>query len=227
MMNMKIKPNVLAGLYLSPGKVSSALEGLDFGFSYRAKSKLDIYPFTTKGVTDVGHIPLTMILALNDYFQPEMYTFGTSYATGPVVISVDVEFQKWSDFSWSIPMTENFKGELGKFKDIYVPRLGVEYKASSVMSLLFGYFYEPSFVPDSAVSGTMNYLDNDKHVASVGFSLKLPQLHLIKGKTGTESRYIRVVNRRLLEVVDDVKGGLTQSSGQKTFFRWLVVSNKV
>jgi long-chain fatty acid transport protein len=188
-MNMKIKPNILAGLYLSPGKVSSALEGLDFGLSYRQKTILDIYPFQTTGVTDVGNIPLNMILALTDYFQPEMYTMGTAYATGPFVVSVDLEYQKWSDFRLSVPMTENFGTQLVKFDNIFVPRLGVEYKASHALSLFCGYYYEPSFVPDKAVTGAMNFLDNDKHVGSVGFALKLPKLPLVKGKTELTAGY--------------------------------------
>jgi hypothetical protein len=41
---------------------------------------------------------------------------------------------------------------------------------------------------------------------------------------GTESKHIRVKPAGILEYVEDFQVGLTQSSGQKTFLRWLVES---
>lgn len=182
-MDMTIEPNLVFGLYLSPGKKIEALEGLDLGFSYRGESVLDIYPFQTTGVTSAGSFPLNMTLALTDYYQPEMFTIGGAVSNDTMTLSLDLEYQRWSGFRLSRPMQENFTGQLVDFDDIFIPRLGFEFKPKKSMSLLMGYYYQPSFVPDKAVKGVMNYLENDKHVGSVGLSMKLPKLPLMKGNT--------------------------------------------
>ncbi len=182
-MDMTIEPNLLFGFYLSPGKKIEALEGLDLGFSYRGETVLDIYPFQTTGVTNAGSFPLNMTLALSDYYQPEMLTIGGAISTDTMTFSLDLEYQRWSGFRLSTPMRENFQGELVDFDDILVPRIGFEFKAKKNLSLLMGYYYQPSFIPDKAVKGNMNFLDNDKHVGSVGLSMKLPRLPLMKGDT--------------------------------------------
>jgi long-chain fatty acid transport protein len=124
-----------------------------------------------------------MTLALSDYYQPEMLTIGGAISTETMTFSLDLEYQRWSGFRLSTPMQENFQGELVDFDDILVPRIGFEFKAKKNLSLLMGYYYQPSFIPDKAVKGNMNFLDNDKHVGSVGLSMKLPRLPLMKGNT--------------------------------------------
>ncbi|MBU1171961.1 MAG: hypothetical protein KKD44_20595 [Proteobacteria bacterium] len=182
-MDMTLEPNLLFGMYFSPGKMIESLEGLDFGFTFRDETILDIYPFETTGVTNVGAFPLNMMLALNDYFQPRMYVLGASYATETWTLSFDLEYQEWSGFKMSDPMTENFQADLVEFDDIFIPRVGLETKINPWLNLLFGYYYQPSFVPDEAVAGVMNYLDNDKHVASAGLTLDVSEILPIKGHT--------------------------------------------
>lgn len=183
LMNMKIKPHVLLGMYLSPGKMVDSLEGLDFGFCFRDETILNIDPFKTATVTDVGGIVLNLDLAITDYYQPRMYTVGTAYRMGAYTLSLDLEYQEWSGFHMSTPMTTNYAAEIVKFDDIYIPRVGLECNLSQHMSAQFGYYYQQSFIPDEAVSGHMNFLDNDKHVGSVGLTVDFPSLPPLKGHT--------------------------------------------
>ncbi|MBU0993904.1 MAG: hypothetical protein KJ737_15525 [Proteobacteria bacterium] len=182
-MDMTIEPNILFGSYLDLGKLIKRVDGLYVGFSYRGESILEIYPFSTIGQVELGNVPLNMTLALTDYYQPEMFTIGTAFYTGLITLSFDLEYQRWSGFRLSKPMAAVFSDEPVDFDDIWIPRIGLEVNACGQMSFLMGYYYQASFVPDKAVDGAMNFLDNDKHVCSLGISMALPSLSIMKGHT--------------------------------------------
>jgi hypothetical protein len=188
-MNMELEPHLLAGLYFSPGKAIEALEGLDFGFAYQESTIQNIYPMKTIGLTETGGIPLDMVMALTDFYQPSTYTLGMAYAFGSNTVSFDLEYQEWSGFKLSDIKMAYYGNELKKFDDILVFRLGLENRVSSTFSLMFGYYYEPSFVPDEAVAGAMNFLENDKHVGSVGFAWDVTHILPIKGNTEVVAGY--------------------------------------
>jgi hypothetical protein len=42
--------------------------------------------------------------------------------------------------------------------------------------VLGGYYFQPSFISDLAGSGLANFLDNDKHVFSIGLKYLTPRL---------------------------------------------------
>lgn len=177
MMEMKIKPNLLLGAYFN------LTDTIHLGASFRDESILDIYPIKSTGVTETGNIALLMTLAMTDYYQPRSYTLGAAFELGSAVLSLDVEFQEWSGFRHSTPTSVNFEDYLADFDDIVIPRVGLEYKVDSMLNLLFGYYYQPSFVPDEAVSGILNYLDNDKHVVSGGLTFDVTPFLPIKANT--------------------------------------------
>ena len=62
-----------------------------------------------------------------------------------------------------------------KFRDIFVPRVGVEWLARQTQAvsvvLRTGYFYEGSPVPPQR--GQTNFVDNDKHGVSVGAGFEI------------------------------------------------------
>ncbi|WP_167320872.1 OmpP1/FadL family transporter [Desulfosudis oleivorans] len=182
-MDLKMEQALVMGAYFSPGKLWRSLDTLELGVAYRAESQLDITPFRAIASTDLGGIPLNIKMALVDYYQPEMYSVGLAYSLNRLTLSADLEFQQWSGFEFSTPMQENYGGELKEFDDIFVPKLGLAYDFNPSLDLLFGYYYEPSFVPDEAVSGRMNFLDNDKHVVSLGCVYQLPKLSMVKGNS--------------------------------------------
>lgn len=101
------------------------------------------------------------------YFTPQSVTTGVAYQlTDRVLVSCDLAWYQYSHFI-------DGKGNDPKpsFNDIWVPRVGVDYKLTELLHLYCGYFYEPSPVPDQT---TLNdYLDANRHVLSVGFGLTL------------------------------------------------------
>ncbi len=176
-MDLKLKPVLLMGLYFSPGKLFPSAEGLEFGFNYRQKSKLDISPFNTTAVTDAGGIPLNLKLSIFGYWQPDTYTLGTAVNIGEkAMVSLDLEYQEWSEYEVSIDMAANHSDILPDLDNIIVPKIGLQYKINDPTTLLFGYYYQPSFIPDDEVTGEVNWMDNDKHVVSVGLKWRLPAL---------------------------------------------------
>ncbi len=168
---------LVIGLYLNAGKVFHQLKGLDIGVSYRKESKLDIDPFDTLAEVDLGTIPLNLNLALFDYYQPDIITAGFSYKLGDkVVLSIDIEYQTWSEYEVSSRYDLNFGDILPDLDDIVIPKIGVQYQKNHSTELYFGYYFQPSFVPDKAVKGDVNWIDNDKHVLSIGMSYKTGQV---------------------------------------------------
>lgn len=160
----------VAGLYFDIGKIVEPLDGLSFGFAYREASKFEL-DLKTISVVEVGGIPLDLNLSMLDYYQPASFNAGLSYHINDRwLVAIDIEQQTWSDFEMSSNKTYHYNTILPELDDIVIPKIGVQYKANPKASYYLGYYYQPSFVPDDAVKGEVNWLDNDKHVCSIGIS---------------------------------------------------------
>jgi long-chain fatty acid transport protein len=158
------------GLYVDFGKISEPLEGLNFGLSYREESKFKL-DLKTISVVEVGGIPMNLNLSMLDYYQPASTTVGLSYQLCECwLVAFDVEHQAWSQYDVSSNQSYHYNSILPELDDIVIPKIGLQYTADPNTSYYLGYYYQPSFVPDSAVSGEVNWLDNDKHVGSFGIS---------------------------------------------------------
>jgi long-subunit fatty acid transport protein len=120
---------------------------------------------------EVGGIPLNLNLSVFDYYQPTSFTAGFSYILSDrCKFAMDIEYQTWSDYKVSNNQSVNYGGILPDLYDILIPKIGLEYKANPKTNVYLGYYYQPSFIPDDAVDGEVNWLENDKHVASIGIS---------------------------------------------------------
>ncbi len=197
------------GLLLKP-RVAAFREKLSVGFSYRGQGKA----FHGTGdqstsiywVADPDNIqflvqdPVAPVIDLLG-FNPKQMTGALAFVPfGGLTIAVDLTWKEFSEFRffWDLPPDP-------PFKDVWVPRLGLRYtlqpgfetgylKKISELTLLAGYYFEPSPVPD--MNGPMNILDSDQNVASAGFNLKYNvrwaeqvilhayfQIHLFQKKT--------------------------------------------
>jgi long-chain fatty acid transport protein len=166
-MDLKLESAFVAGMYVD-------LDKLDLGFSWRQESKMEIDPLQNAAITQVGEIDLNLQLSVLDYYQPTSYTGGVSYQLNDrLMVALDVEYQKWSDYEVSANQQYNYGDILPKLDDIWIPKIGVQYDMSPKTSLYTGYYYQPSFVPDAAVTGSVNWLDNNKHVGSLGVGYKV------------------------------------------------------
>ncbi|MCP4164207.1 MAG: hypothetical protein GY760_29460 [Deltaproteobacteria bacterium] len=181
-MTLKSKPSLLAGIYIDYGIY-------DLGLCYRQKSKLEISPFNTVAVTNAGNINLNLVLSIFDYFQPDMFVFGSSVQSDDLLISFDLEYQMWSDFEVSSAQEYNFQSIIPELRDILVVKLGADFLFSENTNFLCGYIYQPSFIPDSATNGVVNFLDNNKHIGSLGIKYQIKQFLGFKGPVELSAGY--------------------------------------
>ena len=89
-----------------------------------------------------------------------------------ITIASDLLYQRWSKFQLPYLDIESTGPDLGKsevrgnFKDIFSPRIGIEYRVNQ-FSLRSGYQYLPSPIELNQKSN-LNLLDADKNIYSVG-----------------------------------------------------------
>ena len=174
-MDLSISPSILAGMYVSPGQLFPVLKGLDFGASYRQESYMEIYPFKTSAMAMDNAVVMEMVVAIMDYYSPHILTCGVAYSIFGATVSFDAEYHMWSKYKLNASNNALYSN-LPKFKDIFVFRVGGEYQLLSWVSLMGGFYYQPSFIPESAEKGVFNFLDNDKSVTSLGAKFGLPRM---------------------------------------------------
>lgn len=185
------------------GLLYRAAPWLDLGLSYRGGFSLVLdQVFEVRG--DVGADGIDPIVRdgyfrlhtiSQDLFQPAQLTAGVhAQLTRDWSLAFDVAWQRWSAFdnpAANITLDLDV-GELNDlidipvapplpepgFRDILVPRLGLEWRAARASGhewlVRGGYACEPSPVP--VQMGESNFIDNDKHTVSAGLGLTLSGL---------------------------------------------------
>jgi len=86
---------------------------------------------------------------------------------------MDLTWEDWSAYIDPMDFTPD-----SSFRDILVPRLGIEYVLEKTLALRGGYAYIPSPVPDQLQG--QNYLDCNKHVFSIGAGYTWEQIPWLK-----------------------------------------------
>lgn len=171
-LDLSLMPYAVCGFYFDFGRAVSVLEGFSLGASYRQQSYLKVDPFPTLAIIQNGNIQMLLQLAIFDYYSPHNVSFGVSYTRWNVTLAFDVEYQMWSGYMVSTTVEDVFERQIGidlpDFEDIFIYKLGVSYDALKWLTVMVGYSYQPTFVPDKAVTGIFNVLDNNKHIASLG-----------------------------------------------------------
>jgi long-chain fatty acid transport protein len=185
--DLKAAPALVAGIYVSPGKIINPLKGLDVGASYRQESYMELFPFQTSTSMLVGGMEMSMNMAIFENYTPHIFTGGIAYTRSRFTLSLAAEYQVWSKYKFSKTIeivyadavANRTNGEdyrLPKFKDIIIPRVGVSYDAFRWMTVMAGYYYQPTFIPDDQMQGRLNLLDNTMHVGSFGMKFGVPRM---------------------------------------------------
>lgn len=198
-MDLTIAPSAIAGIYFSPGRLYSPIEGLDIGASYRMETKMKIDPFNAAAVLFDGSINMNLMLAIVDYYTPHTVTGGIAYTRWDVTLSADVNWELWSMNYVSKVLKYHYTG-LPEFEDTFSYKVGVKYKTPVTLfglAVMGGYSYVPSILADNAgttlgvrigtisnsvAPGMFNYMDNDKHIASLGFEFTVPKMWRLGGE---------------------------------------------
>ncbi|MDX1588862.1 MAG: outer membrane protein transport protein [Oleiphilaceae bacterium] len=163
---------VIAGLTMDMGETFCPdqgcwYDGLTLATAYRTLSN------TRTGVNadvDVDGIAGTIPIRINtiDSYQPETYTAGAEYRFGSWRIGATAEFQRWEQLSNELNGNDTIKDDGNvQFRDILIPRLGVEYEFTRLFTVMGGLAYEESPL-ESTRNPEVNYLDNDRYVVGLG-----------------------------------------------------------
>lgn len=209
-MELTLNQALLFGVYARP------LDRLTMGMSYRQENYLELDPFgTVANMPGFGLMPI--MLSILDYYHPSTMTLGVAYELGTMTISLDIERQTWSEYEISALQELNFGDQLPDLEDIIIPKIGIEYQMSDKIDLLFGYYYQPTFISDAESAKYANYLDNDKHVGSIGMVYQLPVKEAAGGpmEVVVSYQYQHMVDRDI-EKNDPVER--TTSGGQTVIY---------
>jgi long-chain fatty acid transport protein len=156
-------------------------EPFTVGAMYRAKAGL-----TTKLAADVtAFVPVQGELNSLPAFSPAEWVLMGTWRRDRWIFSFDGAWVKWSAFA-SPYGTGNINtyvigaNPAAEFKDVFVPRLGVERTSPQDgrwlkrIAYRLGYLWHPSPVPDQ--TGDSNFADNDRHsfTSGLGFGFRNP-----------------------------------------------------
>lgn len=173
-MDLALSPSIVAGLYFDFSKVVPILNGLQVGASYRQETAMQIDPFDAAAIVP-DTMQMQMALAIFDYYAPHTVTAGVAYTRWGLTVSADVEIAFWKYYQVSSSVEVN-NPDLPNLQNIIIPKIGFSYEALDWLTLMTGYTYQPSFIPDGEMSGDADFLDNDKHIFSLGSTFKLGKL---------------------------------------------------
>ncbi len=164
-------------------------EKLKIGLTYREKTLFKIGPcnlYMNQGSgpqEQASNIPWNAVLDFYIAYQPQEWALGVAYDLSPnYTVTFGLEFQKWSKFGWSSvyhqdyyqsnPRIQGYLPYGPDFDDVYNTSVGLEYKYNDDITIMAGYQYAPTPVPDQTGRVT-NYLDMDKDIFSIGATYDL------------------------------------------------------
>lgn len=121
-------------------------------------------------ILPVSSISLTLI----DFYSPDEIAGSIAYQPmEKLLLSLEVTYARWSPYN--VPFDKEPPGK--PFRDIIIPRLGMEYLLLRWMKIQMGYYYQPS--PVRATQPFTQFLDADEHVFSTAMECSWPVLKCI------------------------------------------------
>jgi len=156
------------------GLLIQACRQLRIGLTWRGEIYTNDFGYTDVDASNLsgaslGTFGYTHHLA--HYFSPMDLTLGIAYTPlTTLTVSADLSWNRWS--AYLDGNHDNYNGEITE--DTFTPRVGVQWRFHESTQLLGGYFYE--FSPFDNQGGWTNFVDPDRHVASLGTQTNLGAL---------------------------------------------------
>jgi len=186
-LQLRVRYAAHGGIRVSLGEMHEGLEDFEIGLSYRGSIK---QYFALPANIDLGFLPVIITIEGINHFSPTQINLGIAWrATDRLTLAVEGAWADWSAFPPAhlhcgvegihdfLPIIEDmlYEPPPPKFKDVYMPRLGLEYmlcrRGWGGIMLRGGYFFSGSPVP--SVQEKTGLLDCDKHIFSCGIGLDL------------------------------------------------------
>jgi long-chain fatty acid transport protein len=153
---------------------------LDLAVSYRGASNTQ----TTVDATAIipGTVPdpgLPLVVSTLDAYQPMILSFGAKYQLNPKWdVAATLEYQNWDSLTKELS-NDTVKDQANLvFEDTFIPRFGSRYQYTETLNVLAGLSYEASPLKSSE-SQDVNLFDNDRLIASFGFTQLYTQTKLL------------------------------------------------
>lgn len=148
-------------------------DGFEMALAYRAtsatKTKVDANT-SIPGLLPESD-PLEFTISTYDSFQPSIISAAFQYNARNWRVALTVEQQNWSDLEDEFE-NDSIRDQANiKFNDIIVPRLAAEYRLGSLGFIIGAAWQESAIESDSSLD--VNYFDNDKITAGVGFTMDI------------------------------------------------------
>lgn len=214
-----VKPNAspYASLFLEE-------ESWNVGVTARTatKYKIDIDSTTNARVLGPANgFPIVFDSTSMVYYDPFEVDFGISKKLGSeATIFLEVDWYEYSKYETpSIDITDQgsaiqLKNSVGNepiYRDIFVPKVGLEQHLSEASALRLGYAYRSSPIKDS--SGVGNLVDPSQHIFSAGFGWDLKKAQLTERQITIDifAKYHWLVQNRIVKSPGNEAGADTQS----------------
>jgi long-chain fatty acid transport protein len=171
---------------------------LRFGASYRGEIDLNLKLDIVAHVDIAGVITGDTLISLRalNFYTPHKVALGVAADLRPdLTLSAELDWLGWSHFHGAIPdLTVGLNLSISpallsarfpdaRFQDIWVPRLGLEWRRDLRrwlgLAARIGYAFEKSPVPPQ--TGLTSFADNDRHIVGWGAGLEFRKLHYIHG----------------------------------------------
>lgn len=190
----------VAGFYINIDRILDSLKiyspfnSLQIAASYRGEIYMDVSPFAAVTEIEMIGASLPMNATMFSFYTPHIVNGGISVDFWRMFVNVDCSYELWSIAKTSPGRASIWKDmkdvaallgksadelelyEVPKFKDVIIPKIGIGFHVLDNLDVMAGYYYQPTMLTDDSTKGFFNFMDNDKHVASLGVGYKLPKL---------------------------------------------------
>ena len=192
----------VAGVYFQP------LEELGIGLSYREPSwyganlhnEIQFWSFEVYKGEPVTHQKFSYPFS----YSPREVRGGASYRLDSWTFLADLVWRQWSLFKDILASSER-----KRFRDVWIPKLGIRVKVHENVEISTGASYEYSPVPEQ--NGRTNYVDNDRIQCALGTEVSIPQ---VKGlSVGVHFQAIPLVPRSETKTVFAPNGVIEDTLG--------------
>ncbi len=193
------------------GILYKPIKQLAIGIAYRSRTHTDF-----KGSVEV--VGLQKVDATTSIDHPDQLQIGVRYMpSDKVSLEADVVWTHWSLIkSYTVHFDQPL---LGKTKEVFdrdwknTKRLkfGVEWKATKLLTLRAGYYYDPSPIPDKTFD--LLWPDGDKKTYSVGAGLNFGRLSVDLALQYTVSEYKREIGSESDELNNSYSNPITGQKG--------------
>lgn len=157
--------------------------GLSLGVAWRSKVAID---FDGEGDFDAP-APFRSALPPDGDIEsritlPQSVLAGVAYTVGNFEVEGNLQWVDWSEVETiEIELPDgSVSTDRRDYEDAFTPRLGLEYRFPGPgVAVRGGYAYDPTPIPDTRLS--VNLPDIDRHVVSLGGSVRLPRGYIDAG----------------------------------------------